>query len=107
MREAETWAIQPERTTQPDLIQAVLSGALPTASARQYMHAIQAAPLDQTGSTRIAIQLGGSTVPIYLQKTKWATDVGRTGKARASPGSWINNQCGHAARVATRRALEA
>ena len=40
------------------------------------------------------IQLGGSTVPIYLQNRNWLTEVGRNGKGPRQPVLLINNIMG-------------
>ena len=40
------------------------------------------------------IQLGGTTVPLYLQNRNWLTEVGRNGKGSRQPAFMINNVLG-------------
>src|SRR6478672_5086730 len=94
MREADV-AIRLKQPTQPDLIQRKLFSV--------HSHAY-ASPdyLERFGTPRThddldkhrIIQLGGSTVPAYLQNRNWLTEVSRNGKGPRTARLLINNIMG-------------
>ena len=80
MREADV-AIRLRQPTQPDLIQRKLFSVHfhAYASAEYLKRAGTPRSTEELDKHRI-IQLGGTTVPLYLQNRNWLTEVGRNGK---------------------------
>src|SRR5204863_6259636 len=94
MREADV-AIRLRQPTQPDLIQRKLFSVHfhAYASTEYLKRAGTPRSLDELDNHRI-IQLGGSTVPVYLQNRNWLTEVSRNGKGPRTARLLINNIMG-------------
>ena len=94
MREADV-AIRLRQPTQPDLIQRKLFSVHfhAYASTEYLKRAGTPRSLEELDNHRI-IQLGGSTVPVYLQNRNWLTEVSRNGKGPRTARLLINNIMG-------------
>src|SRR3954468_22210615 len=94
MREADV-AIRLRQPQQPDLIQRKLFSVHfhAYASTEYLKRACTPRSLEELDNHRI-IQLGGSTVPAYLQNRSWLTEVARDGKGPRTAALMINNIMG-------------
>ena len=102
MREADV-AIRLRQPTQPDLIQRKLFSVHfhAYASAEYLKRAGTPRTLEELDNHRI-IQLGGSTVPVYLQNRNWLTEVSRNGKGPRQPSLHDQQHHGRVARLPAR-----
>src|SRR6478736_769240 len=94
MREADV-AIRLRQPTQPDLIQRKLfSVRFHAYASPEYLKRYGTPRSTEELDKHRIIQLGGTTVPAYLQNRNWLTEVARNGKGARQPKLIINNIMG-------------